>query len=248
MNKFSNPEAVLLKRSFQPILAVANDFLDYFYEELFRMHPEARALFSVDRFPHQKELLGSSLVFIVDHVEDQVELQRYLKALGKRHVHYGTQKEHFEWVGTALIESLKYFYADNWTQELERVWLAAYGLISQVMSDALIEAAKEQKEQKNPAVPGVVLEGSPTGGQASSQLSVRVDKLAFEILYASMQRQAESVVSQVVANLRETMIHQAVRDEVKKQVTSTVSEVLKSAIEFEANQLMMGRSDRDFSN
>lgn len=61
--------------------------------------------------------------------------------MGGRHVGYGTQPEHYEWVGASLLKTFAYFFGDDWTEELNNAWADAYGAITQLMLAGAEEVA-----------------------------------------------------------------------------------------------------------
>ncbi len=233
----------LLKRSFQPILSIADDFVDHFYEVLLSEHSELRKLFSVESFSIQKMALAESLAFIVENIENTKKLEIYLKNMGMRHIEYGAKTEHLEWVGKALIGTLAYFYSDNWTQELQDTWMATYQLVSNLMKEGMMDGMMEEFEQVQ--VDDAVASRVVTSEFKDVSLSGRVDQLAFDILQTSMKRQAEGIATQVFSELKDTFLSQLIRDEVKKQASAWVGEILKAAIEAEAAKLMEDCSARN---
>jgi hemoglobin-like flavoprotein len=43
---------------------------------------------------------------------------------------------HYPEVGASLIATLRYFSGPSWTPELEKDWVAAYGVVAEVMVKA----------------------------------------------------------------------------------------------------------------
>ncbi len=258
----------LLKRSFQPILPIADDFVDHFYGELFSAHPELRSLFSVEQFSKQKENLPVALAFVIENIQDSERVGSYLREMGKASVARGAKPEHLDWVGQAFLGSLRYFYSDNWTHELQVAWSAAVQFISDGLTQGMLEqvALHQNSDQGtnrteleaavSPAsaqheevasiqaaapvpAPADLIQSSP---RESEPLRARVDQLASEVLINSMKRQAEDIAVQVVANLKETflthLVAQIVQEEIKKQAAFCVTDILKAAVEAEAKRLI----------
>jgi hypothetical protein len=73
------------------------------------------------------------------------------------------------------------------------------------------------------------------------ELRARVDQLAAEILFASMERQAQEVAVRVVASLKDTYLSELVRDEVARQAKVWVGQLIQAAVEAEASQLILAR-------
>ena len=54
-------------------------------------------------------------------------------ALGRRHSGYGVQDKDYGTVGKALIWTLEQGMGEDFTPEVRDAWMAAYGMIAQVM-------------------------------------------------------------------------------------------------------------------
>ena len=78
----------------------------------------------------------------VDGLTDLEKLVPVLKNLGKRHVGYGVQKEHYAVIGQALITTLKEGLKDAWNDELEKAW----GAVFTIVKDTMISDNYDQKD------------------------------------------------------------------------------------------------------
>ena len=104
-----------------------------FYNRLFELAPETRALFPVD-LDEQSGKLVDEIVFLAGAAGD---LDRFLadaRDLGARHARYGVRPEHFVPVGDALLTALE-TARDDWDDEMARAWGSLYRLVSEAMLD-----------------------------------------------------------------------------------------------------------------
>jgi len=145
-------EIDLIKTSFDALKPFATEVVDFFYNDLFSYHPEARGLFNDSKMPVQKKALINSLVFIVDHIEKPDKLKSYLVNLGGRHNKYGVEPVHYTWAANSLITTLAYFFDNTWSGELELAWKTALGAIAGFMIEGQKQAEEEQIISKPPAV------------------------------------------------------------------------------------------------
>ena len=142
----------LLKSSFEAIKPVAKDVVDHFYLDLFRNHPEARELFDSTRMPSQQMALIGSLVFIFDNLEKPEVLKPYLLKMGQRHLDYGVEDHQYQWVAESMINTLKYFFAETWSAELEGSWVEALTFIATTMLEATAKRGPTLKQQIDQAL------------------------------------------------------------------------------------------------
>jgi hemoglobin-like flavoprotein len=122
----------LVQSSFQHVLPIADVAGLLFYERIFTMAPEARALFG-DDIALQASRTMAAVKTAVDGLDDVDQIAPFLVRLGARHVRYGVQPEHFDLVGGALLWTLEQGLGDAFTPEVHEAWSAAFGLIARAM-------------------------------------------------------------------------------------------------------------------
>jgi len=111
-------------------------FARSFYSELFRIAPETERLFQSD-MQVQGLKLTETLDFIVDHLEEPDVLLPAARDLAIRHVSYGVAKEHYAFVGQALITSMASMMGSAFDDKAEAAWTAAYtGLADHMVTSA----------------------------------------------------------------------------------------------------------------
>ena len=63
--------------------------------------------------------------------------------MGQRHVDYGAQEEHYNWVGASLLKTFSFFFKEAWTKELQEQWAMAFGAIKSMMMEGQKSVAPE---------------------------------------------------------------------------------------------------------
>ncbi|GAB3984250.1 globin family protein [Actinoallomurus acanthiterrae] len=124
-----------LKGNFAQVATHGMDVAEYFYADLFQRNPQYRSLFPAS-MQRQQEVLLEALVQIVALVDDPERLVPYVQELGRAHGGFGVTAQHYPEVGTSLVATLRYFSADDWSAELEKDWVEAYGVVADVMVQA----------------------------------------------------------------------------------------------------------------
>jgi hemoglobin-like flavoprotein len=122
----------LVQSSFQHVLPIADVAGLLFYERIFTMAPEARALFG-DDIALQASRTMAAVKTAVNGLDNLDQIAPFLVRLGARHVRYGVQPEHFDLVGGALLWTLEQGLGDAFTPEVHDAWSAAFGLIARAM-------------------------------------------------------------------------------------------------------------------
>lgn len=126
----------LVQSSFAKVAPIADTAAGLFYARLFETAPEVRPLFRHD-IGEQGRKLMATLGMVVNGLKSLDELLPAVRALSARHADYGVTPAHFTPVGAALIWTLERGLGDDFTDETREAWLAAYGVLSAVMIDAM---------------------------------------------------------------------------------------------------------------
>lgn len=113
----------------------------FFYSTLFLSNPSVREMFPPG-MSGQRDKLVAALGNVVSSIDQFDAVVPMVQQLGRDHRKFGVQAEHYPAVGQALLATLEYFLADQWTPELAADWTEAYGLVAKVMLEAANDAAE----------------------------------------------------------------------------------------------------------
>jgi hemoglobin-like flavoprotein len=122
----------LVQSSFQHVLPIADAAGMMFYERIFTLAPDARALFG-DDISSQARRTMAAVKTVVDGLDSLDAVAPFLIRLGARHVRYGVQVEHFDVVGAALMWTLEQGLGELFTPEVCDAWAAAWTIIVDAM-------------------------------------------------------------------------------------------------------------------
>ena len=106
-----------------------------FYERLFSIAPDTRAMFRSD-IDAQSQKLMDTLALAIGSLRDMASLVSMLEALALRHVQYGVRDKHYDDVGAALLWTLERILGPAFTPAARDAWGALYGTVAQVMRNA----------------------------------------------------------------------------------------------------------------
>ncbi len=103
-----------------------------FYTLLFQRAPQVQPLFQNDMRAQGAKLV-ETLNFIVDHLDDGDSLLPAARDLAMRHVAYGATPEHYDAVGSALIEALSTLLGNAFDAETKAAWSETYNALAAEM-------------------------------------------------------------------------------------------------------------------
>lgn len=103
-----------------------------FYAQLFRLRPDARALFPTDLDQQVRKLIDM-LDSIVRTLDAPLQLAHDFSELGRRHVGYGVSEEDYDDVGAALLIALREQLGAAFTPDVEQAWASLYGDLAEAM-------------------------------------------------------------------------------------------------------------------
>jgi hemoglobin-like flavoprotein len=118
--------------SFAKVAPISDQAAILFYDRLFDVAPQVRAMFPDDMTEQRKKLMAT-LAIVVGGLSNLESILPAASALAVRHVGYGAKAEHYPVVGAALLWTLEKGLGDAWTPEVADAWTAAYGTLSSYM-------------------------------------------------------------------------------------------------------------------
>jgi hemoglobin-like flavoprotein len=122
----------LVQASFSKVAPVADEAAVLFYDRLFEMAPQVKALFPTDMAEQRRKLM-STLAIVVSGLSDLPSILPAASALATRHVAYGARAEHYPVVGKALLWTLEQGLGEDWTADVAEAWTAAFTTLSAFM-------------------------------------------------------------------------------------------------------------------
>jgi hemoglobin-like flavoprotein len=134
----SPDQVALVKDSFSKVAPIAEVAAELFYDRLFTLDPSLRPLFSGDMKEQGRKLMQTIAVVVgsLDRLETIVPA---VQALGRRHVNYGVQEQHYDTVAAALLWTLEQGLGEAFTPQVRDAWTTAYVLLATTMKQAAAE-------------------------------------------------------------------------------------------------------------
>jgi hemoglobin-like flavoprotein len=129
----------LVQSSFADVLPIAEAAGMMFYERIFFLAPDARALFG-DDIAAQARRTMAAVKTAVDGLRALDQVAPFLVRLGARHVGYGVVPEHFDVVGAALMWTLEQGLGESFTPEVAEAWGEVWQMIVETMLSGMRQA------------------------------------------------------------------------------------------------------------
>jgi nitric oxide dioxygenase len=130
--KMTPDQVKLVQQSFAKVAPISETAAVLFYDRLFEIAPQVKAMFPSDMTEQRRKLMAM-LAAVVNGLADLETILPAASALAQRHVAYGAKAEHYPVVGSALLWTLEKGLGEAWTPELAAAWTAAYGTLSGFM-------------------------------------------------------------------------------------------------------------------
>jgi hemoglobin-like flavoprotein len=122
----------LVQETFAKVAPISDKAAVLFYDRLFEIAPQVKALFPKDMTEQQRKLM-STLAIVVNGLSDLPSILPAASALATRHVAYGAKAEHYPVVGQALLWTLEQGLGKDWTADVAEAWTTAYTTLSSFM-------------------------------------------------------------------------------------------------------------------
>lgn len=104
-----------------------------FYDRLFYLAPEVRALF-LSPVPEQSKKLVAMLHYMVRRMDHPDEISDTIAALAARHARYKVKAYQYAIVGNALLWTLAQGLGEAWNEEAEEAWATFYTQVAERMA------------------------------------------------------------------------------------------------------------------
>ncbi|MDA1023847.1 MAG: methyl-accepting chemotaxis protein [Proteobacteria bacterium] len=160
----------------------AGSIAEMFYNRLFELNPNLKALFKGD-MQAQGKLLMNMIKVAVEGLNDLDGIVPAVQDLGRRHVKYGVQDKDYGTVGEALLWTLGESFGDAFTDEVKGAWTTVYTLLANVMTAAAAEVNAPQEApaaKEAPAAQEKIVE--TVGGLTAATYATMVDHLPANVL------------------------------------------------------------------
>jgi hemoglobin-like flavoprotein len=108
-----------------------------FYDELFALSPELRPLFP-EEMSEQKTKFMQMLTTIVKSLDHVARISDHMLDLGRRHMSYDIEEEHYSAFGEAFLSMLDRLLGPELTPEIRDAWSAAYDMFARIMQEASV--------------------------------------------------------------------------------------------------------------
>lgn len=135
---FAKPDVhELVQTSFEIVYAKKEEAAATFYAKLFELAPEVRSMFSRD-MRVQGEMLMNMLSSAIRGLDKPEEIKAALQDLGRRHVAYGVQIQHYAIVEACLLYMIEAMAGAAFNVDVKLAWTAVYNFIAQTMIEATL--------------------------------------------------------------------------------------------------------------
>lgn len=131
----------IVEQTFALVAGDADGVAQLFYTRLFEIDPALRPMFPQD-MTDQRAKLMQTLTVAIRLINNPEGLVPALEALGKRHVHYGVESQHYQTVGAALLWTLDKGLGEVFTPEVREAWTAVYTFLATTAMGDLYTAAE----------------------------------------------------------------------------------------------------------
>lgn len=129
-------QKILVQESWTKVVPIADTAAGIFYARLFELDPAVKPMFADADMKEQGRKLMQMIGTAVRGLDTLGELVPAVQALGKRHVGYGVKAEHYDTVGTALLDTLDQGLGDDFTPDTREAWTITYTTLASVMKEA----------------------------------------------------------------------------------------------------------------
>jgi len=128
-------EHIAIVKSTIPLLeAGGTKITEHFYHRLFKHNPELKDIFNMSnqKTGRQNSALFDAILAYAKNIDNLTVLKMAVERITQKHTSLHIQPEHYQIVGLHLIETLRELLPEQFTEQVESAWTAAYGVLANV--------------------------------------------------------------------------------------------------------------------
>jgi hemoglobin-like flavoprotein len=126
-------EREIVRASFAEVALMPEVAGALFYEHLFTINPDFRALFKHDMRVQGMKLMTMLAVIVYDDPGDVLQVVR---DMGQRHAAYGVKNLDYDALGESLLWMLEQLLGEAFTPDVRNAWAVCYGELARQMKTA----------------------------------------------------------------------------------------------------------------
>jgi NAD(P)H-flavin reductase/hemoglobin-like flavoprotein len=122
----------VLKESWARVQNARDDWASYLFARLFLADPSLRDLFPIDMSGQRLRFI-KALEAMIQAVDDEHRFEQMMRDLGRMHVKFHVEPQHYVTFGEAFLETMRHFTGDGWSVQYDQAWRAAYERMASAM-------------------------------------------------------------------------------------------------------------------
>lgn len=133
-----------------PLLEGAGtELTEHFYKRMFSHNPELKHIFNLSHqhSGRQQLALFQAIAAYAKNIENLSALTTAVERIAHKHTSFNIQPDHYTIVGHHLIETLKELAPDEFTQDVQEAWEAAYTYLAEIFITRETQLYQESGEK-----------------------------------------------------------------------------------------------------
>jgi nitric oxide dioxygenase len=126
---------IAVVKSTVPLLEAGGTAItDHFYQRMFLHNPELKNIFNLSNQASgtQKTALFDAILAYAKNIDNLAVLKHAVERIAQKHTSLQIKPEHYQIVGLHLIETLRELLPEQFTEQVESAWTAAYGVLANI--------------------------------------------------------------------------------------------------------------------
>ena len=143
-------EDIKIVKSTVPLLAEGGTAVtQHFYQRMFSHNPELNDIFNMSNqhTGRQIEALFNAIAAYAQNIDNLAVLKNMVERIAQKHTSFHIQPDDYKLVGHHLIETLRELLPEQFTQDVERAWTNAYGVLANIFINREEELYSEREKQ-----------------------------------------------------------------------------------------------------
>ncbi len=143
-------EDIRIVKSTVPLLAEGGTAVtQHFYQRMFSHNPELNDIFNMSNqhTGRQIEALFNAIAAYAQNIDNLAVLKNMVERIAQKHTTFHIKPDDYKLVGHHLIETLRELLPEQFSQEVERAWTNAYGVLANIFINREEQLYSEREKQ-----------------------------------------------------------------------------------------------------
>ena len=126
-------QPVIVVQTFRHLVTIAPEVVQKFFDLIGKIYPEFNKIFAKVDIDKLSNKFINALIFVIDHLDEEPALRKYLNKLGKKHKELEFEPQYYARFKDTFLRTIASYLNEKWTPKVAEQWSLTFDLICNYM-------------------------------------------------------------------------------------------------------------------